>query len=307
VSFSGRILLLVVAVLVATSVAAPFVAWGLAAGFGAAHRFSFPRVYDRVLQIVAVIALVGWRRWLGIGSWPAIGLGRPAERRDLAVGLGLAIGGMVALLGAMWAAGVLSFGWRYPFAKGVQKAILGILAAGLVGAGEEMLFRGVLLHGLLSHLRRGAAVAWVTAIYAVAHFLRGGKQSGPVTLTSGFERLLTAFAPLADPAVIPGLVGFVLLGLVLAAARLGTGALYLPIGLHAGWVFVLRVGRVGMDFPRWPGWWWGGRRPPIVSGVAGWLAIAATGIAVALVLRRRGGRDATHSAISPVVGGAPLG
>jgi membrane protease YdiL (CAAX protease family) len=132
-------------------------------------------------------------------------------------------------------------------------------------------------------------VAWTTGVYAVVHFLRGEKQVGGVHLASGFERLAGALAPLADAGILPAVVGFVLLGLILAYARLRSGALYLPIGLHIGWVLAVRVGRVVMDFPR-PrdeGLFWGLRHPPVVSGVAGWAALALTFLALALVLRRR--------------------
>lgn len=282
-----RLLLLLLGVLVLASLAAPLVSWGLAAAVGTAHRFSFPRVYDRVLQIVAGVALIACRRWLGLTSWRALGLGDRTRRGDLWVGVAVAIGGMVLLLGCMYAAGALTPAWRYPLAKGLRKTLAGIVAAGLIGTGEELLFRGVLLSGLLREMRRGAAVAWVTGVYAVVHFMRGGKQVGPVTLTSGFERVASAVAPLADPVILPGLVGFVLLGLVLAYARLRSGALYLPIGLHIGWVLIARVGRVVADFPRQPGLLWGERRPPIVSGVAGWLAIGVTAAVVAVLLRAR--------------------
>jgi membrane protease YdiL (CAAX protease family) len=289
VSFVRRLLVLLVAVLAVSSVAAPFVAWGLAAVAGDPHRFSFPRVYDRVLEILAILGFVTCRRWLGLTSLKALGLGVPERRRELWLGIAIALGGMLVLVGVMYGCGALRFFWRYPFEKGVQKALAGAVGAVLVGAAEEVLFRGILLGGLMREMGRGPAVAWTTGVYAVVHFLRGGRQIGEVTMLSGFERVASAFAPLADPGVVPGLVGFVVLGLVLAHARLRSGALYLPIGLHSGWVFVVRVGRVAMDLPRRrrQGLLWGLPRPPIVSGVAGWVALAATGLVVHLVLRSR--------------------
>jgi hypothetical protein len=283
--FAGRLLALLAAVLGAATLAAPAVWWALDAVTSGAHRFSFPRVYDRVLEATAALALIRARRWLGFSTWAALGLGTPPRRRDLWIGFAVALGGMLALVGAMHWAGALRFFWRYPLGKGIRKALLGTLAAILVGTGEEMLFRGILLGGLMGHLGRGTAVAWTTTVYAVVHFLRGDKQAGSVGPLSGFERLASAFVPLADPAILPGLLGFVLLGLVLAFARVRSGALYLSIGLHVGWVFTLRAGRVIMDFPLESGLLWGERRPPVVSGVAGWTAIGMTFLALAWVLR----------------------
>jgi hypothetical protein len=284
-SFALRLVLFIGGALLLTSLTAPFVSWGLAAV--STHRFSFPRVYDRVLQIVAAVGVVPCRRWLGVGSWSTLGLGQRERRGDAWVGLALALGGMAILLGWMYWADALRLAWRYPLGKGVQKALLGTVGAVLIGCGEELLFRGILLGGLMGQMRRGPAVAWTTAVYAVVHFLRGGKQVGEVTLASGFERLASAFAPLASTEIAPGLVGFVLLGLVLAYARLASGSLYLPIGLHVGWVFTLRVGRLAVDYPVEPGLLWGLRRPALVSGLAGWLALGATGCVLAWVLARR--------------------
>ena len=79
-SFARRLCLLLAVLLVLSSLLAPFVAWGLGAAFGDAHRFSFPRVFDRVLQVLAVGAFIGGRRWLERL------LVTPAGRADLLVG-----------------------------------------------------------------------------------------------------------------------------------------------------------------------------------------------------------------------------
>ena len=86
------------------------------------------------------------------------------------------------------------------------------------------------------------------------------------------------------------LVGFIVLGLLLAYARLLSGGLYLSIGLHIGFVFALRVGRIVMEVPRHPGLLWGQKRPPLVSGVAGWAALLVCFGLVWLVRRKRSGR-----------------
>jgi len=254
---------------------------------GNAYKFTFPRVYDRILQILAVVAFIVGRRWLGLTSWEALGLGQAERRRDFWLGLAIALGSMVVLIGLMYAFDALRFFWRYPLEKSVRKVIAGTVGAVLIGTGEELLFRGVLLGGLMREMRGRYAIAWTTGIYAIVHFFRGGRQVGGVTLLSGFERLASAFAPLADPGILPALVGLIILGLILAYARLRSGGLYLPIGLHTGWVFTIRVGRLVMDIPRRPGLLWGQRRPPIVSGVVGWTALVGSFAVVCWALRDR--------------------
>jgi membrane protease YdiL (CAAX protease family) len=279
--------LLLAIILVCTTVLSPFVWWGLTAIIGDAYKFTFPRLYDRILQILAVAAFIVGRRWLGLTSWQALGLGKAERRRDFWLGLAIALGSMAVLLGLMYGFDALRFFWRYPFEKGVRKVMAGALGAVLIGTGEELLFRGILLGGLMREVRRGYAIAWTTGVYAIVHFFRGGRQAGEVTLLSGFERLASAFAPLADPVILPALVGLVILGLILAYARLRSGGLYLPIGLHTGWVFTIRVGRVFMEIPRRPGLLWGQRRPPIVSGAVGWTALVGSFAVLYWALRNR--------------------
>ena len=65
-----------------------------------------------------------------------------------------------------------------------------------------------------------------------------------------------------------------------------TGNLYLSIGLHAGWVFGLKVIRVFGDFSREDlGWIFGSTDPKIVSGVATWIGVLLVAVAVRQLTR----------------------
>jgi membrane protease YdiL (CAAX protease family) len=83
---------------------------------------------------------------------------------------------------------------------------------------------------------------------------------------------------LADVHVLPTLFGLALLGLVLAMARLRTGSLWVPIGIHATWVAAFRVGRLFFEIRSTPEWLMGPEWPPPVGGVAGWVAVAIAGV-----------------------------
>jgi membrane protease YdiL (CAAX protease family) len=59
-----------------------------------------------------------------------------------------------------------------------------------------------------------------------------------VNWTSGFISLTHSFDQFAEPMlVLAGFATLFLIGVVLACARLRTRSLWLPIGLHGGWVF----------------------------------------------------------------------
>jgi len=270
---------LVLFLLVVTAVASPWIAMA-ANGLGFAFKFS--RVYNRVFEILLVLAiLLAWRR-LDLGYAKQIGLRHPRWARDLGRGLVIGVLGVLAGVVACWLGGAMVPELRYAAAKTVGKAVAGLLGAVLVGVGEEALFRGVLLRRFTADLGRPAGVILSTAIYAVVHALRPGGSRAAYPW-AGVDRTLALFEPLARPGVVPGVLGLFGLGLILVLVRQRTGSLWSSIGIHAAWVAVFRVGRLFLDIRATPVWLIGPGWPPLVGGVGGAIALAAT-LALVLVL-----------------------
>lgn len=285
---SLRLLLAALGLLAATAVLSPWVAWATQAlGFD----FKFSRVWNRVLQILLVFAvLFGWRR-LDLGNATQIGLAWPRWRRDLGLGLAVGLAGVgVALWVAYLGDGVRPMLRFEDPLKTVRKALAGLSGAMIIAVGEEALFRGVLLRRLMLDLGRGGGIAVTTGIYAVVHALRPG-GSREVYAWAGVDRIVTLFAPLGDPAVLPSVVGLAALGALLAWATLRTGSLWTAIGIHAAFVAVFRVGRLFVHIRRKPAWLMGPGWPPLIGGVAGLLAVALTAALLCWALRRRALRD----------------
>jgi membrane protease YdiL (CAAX protease family) len=272
---------LVVVLLGATAVASPWAAWAVEALVG--RPFTFGRVYNRVFEVLLVVGLaLAWRR-LDLGGPADIGFRRAGWARDLGRGAAAGFTGLAVGLAACALAGALTAELRYAPAKTVRKALLGAGAATAIGIGEEALFRGVLLRRLGRDAGTGAGVALTTLLYAGVHAIgKGGKQE--TSVGAGMERTRALFAPLADGKALPEMLGLALLGLLLAVARLRSGSLWVPIGVHAAWVAVFRVGRLFFVVAPEPAWLVGPGWPPLVGGAAGWLAVAVT---AALLLRRR--------------------
>jgi membrane protease YdiL (CAAX protease family) len=275
--FLGLILLL----LVVTAVASPWIAIGLAhLGF----PFKFSRVYNRVFEVLLVVAIVAAWRPFDLGDATEIGLRRRGWARDLGRGLLVGSAGIAVGLFACWLGGALAPRLRYDLAKTVGQAAAGLLGAVIVGIGEETLFRGVLLRRLSADAGRVSGVLLSTALYAVVHALRpGGARDAYVW--AGVDRTLALFAPLANPGVLPSIAGLFGFGLLLVFARLRSGGLWLPIGIHAAWVAVFRVGRLVLDIRHTPVWLIGPGWPPLVGGAGGWIAIGATLAALVVALR----------------------
>ncbi len=278
-----RFLGLVLLLLAITALASPWVAMGLdAVGFD----FKFSRVWNRVLQVLLVLAIVlGWRRF-DLGNATQIGLRAAGWAPDLRLGLAVGAGGVLAGVIACWLGGAMVPQLRYEPAKVLWMAAAGLLGAVIIGIGEEALFRGVLLRRFMVDMGRTGGVLLSTAIYAVVHALRpgGSKEVYPM---AGVDRVVALFAPLGEPGVLPSVVGLFGLGLLLAAARLRTGSLWVPIGIHAAYVAVFRVGRLLLDIKKTPAWLIGPGWPPLIGGVGGLVALIATVALLALALRRR--------------------
>ena len=274
---------LVAAVLGATALASPWVAWGVAAVVG--RPFTFARVYDRVFEVLlAVGVLASWRR-LDLGSAAGIGFRRHAWGRELGRGFAIGLAGLAVGLAAAALFGGLVPALRFPPGKTLRKALLGAGAAVAIAVGEEALFRGIVLRRIRRDAGDVLAVAATALVYAAVHVIRARSFAAPVHAWSGVQQTSVLFAPLASGAALPQVVGLSLLGVLLAVARLRSGALWLPIGIHAAFVAAFRVGRLFFEIRPTPGWLVGTGWPPLVGGVAGWIAV---GVAALLLARGRG-------------------
>ncbi len=80
-------------------------------------------------------------------------------------------------------------------------------------------------------------------LFAVLHFFaKASIPAAQVNWGSGFDLLLRSFAPLGHPALVfDSFLAWLLVGLILSLTRVLTGNIAVAIGLHAGWVLVLRM------------------------------------------------------------------
>ena len=245
----------------------------------------FHRFFDRAMFLAALLLLWPTVRALRIGSWRELGLrADPRAMRN-------AMFGFVVAGGWLWVLGV-GFWWTGIYAPRVKVglgAMVGFLGTALaVALVEEAFFRGA-LYGLVRRTARaGTALVFVAALFAVLHFLKPPPNAVPlaeVRWFSGFVMLPRAFWQWGDPQLVLG--GFVTLfavGLVLGYARWRTGALWLPIGLHAGWVFGLKSFNKISRHLSPPSIWVG---EDLLHGLLPVAAVLLTGFFVWLWLRRQ--------------------
>lgn len=162
-----------------------------------------------------------------------------------------------------------------------------LVTAVVVSAIEEVLFRGVLLGIFLRAMRTWSAVLSLSLLFAAVHFLEpppGHSVPDPEALDAGFVLLGQIFSRFTDP--LHMLSRFSILfavGVVLAVARIRTASLWMPFGLHAGWIIGLSVFKSATwpasGLPEWTSWLVGttlleGLIPLVMVGLTGVLVVA---------------------------------
>ncbi len=242
---AARLLVYLVATLLIGALLAPLLFWS--AQHLAAHgvfpflaHYEFERFFHRALLVAAIILLWPLLRSLKIKTWRELGLSRERPvARDLVVGFLLAA--VPLFFCALELVVTHHYQLRHHVSGGRVLAVLGPTI--FVPPIEELLFRGLILGILLRSSPRWVALFFTSALYSILHFLKPPAQSVTVvTWYSGFLSAAHSFAQFSEPLlVLGGFITLFLLGWILADARVRTQALWLPIGLHAGWIFTSGV------------------------------------------------------------------
>ena len=127
------------------------------------------------------------------------------------------------------------------FGKILEKVLVPALAASVL---EEWLFRGVLLGLWLKFTKPLTACIATSLIFAVAHFLQpsnGVMITNPTSTLAGLELLGKILFRFTSPQVfLADFFAIFTIGMMLALARIRTGALWFSIGLHAGWIIAFK-------------------------------------------------------------------
>jgi len=204
--------------------------------FPALAKYDFEAFFHRALLLGALLFL--WPLLRSVRSKTARALWlipNPVWRRDVAIGFLisalpiLCFGIVLVVLG--------NYTLRSELAWGAIATV--VLTAAVVPFIEEAFFRGLLLGVVLRDGRPWVASFLSAAVFSIVHFLKAPEQTTTsVTWTSGFVSLAHSFDQFTEPMlVLAGCTTLFLIGVILANARLRTQSLWLPIGLHAGWIF----------------------------------------------------------------------
>lgn len=212
---------------------------------------AFDRLVMRLLKLYALLGLWPLLRVLGINNREAWGYGRGKTGRRFFLGLGLGFAvGVASLALAVMPLLLLDIRVAKPGVD-LSMATVSVLAwkslftGVMVGVIEETWFRGALHSAIQRMASVGVAVVAVSLIYAAVHFVRAditippsevGWSSGAVVISNCLHRF-------RDQAVFDSLFALFAAGLLLALVRVHTGRIAECIGIHAGWVAVIKFVR----------------------------------------------------------------
>lgn len=256
-------------------------------------RAKFDRFFSRSLLISALVFLPFLSaRIRHLRSSPEFHKTRMHRHPPLDIALQIAVAAMISGV-LLWLLGMyLAHAGAYlpkanqaGFGKLLSKVFLPAVGASVV---EEWLFRGVLLGLWLRYSKPAVAVAGTSLIFAFLHFLSppaGTVIADPAHPLAGFQLLGLILMHFANPLFfVAEFASLVAIGVILAWARLKTGALWFSIGLHGGWIIAFKA--YNQLYESVPGnalhpWWIG---DSLKSGVLPLVTLALTTIACHFVL-----------------------
>jgi len=207
----------------------------------------FHRVVSRLAMLVLAASLIWVCRHLQVRSKRDLGYGLPWRRFLKLCVLWGALGMASAGVGAAFllttqlrvaASDVIPGAWA--FARIVLIAALSGISVALL---EETVFRGAMHTAIERGSGPWAAALGTAPLFAVLHFFAKVRiPADSIGWGSGFDLLQRSFAPLGSPALVAdSFLSWLTVGLILSLTRVLTGNIAVAIGLHAGWVVVLRM------------------------------------------------------------------
>jgi membrane protease YdiL (CAAX protease family) len=218
-----RLALYLIATIVLGALIAPPLFWAGQAWFPFLARFDFETFFHRALLIAAIALLWPFLRMSNVRALRDLDLA-PNHRRAADF-----IGGALLAIVPLFCCGAALLAFRFYSVRHIidVHALSKTFLAGIFAPFfEEPLFRGIILGLLLRSGWRKMSIFVTSAFFAAVHFFRSLEQA-----------IADSFLRFADPlSILPAFATLFLIGLILADARVRTRSLWLPIGLHAGWI-----------------------------------------------------------------------
>lgn len=240
-------LIYVLAILAATALTSYPVFLGLE--FLGLRDMPFDEMVLRLLKVYGLLGLWPLLSSLHMNTRAGWGYGPGADRRGFLGGLALGAGIGVASM-ALLVVVLLTLEIRVPRPGMVLSAPAVVLlvaksvfAGVMVGFIEETWFRGALQSSVTLVSNSVFAIVLLSFVYGAIHFVSSDIRipGDEVGWLSGTAVLLTSLHGFRDPAFFDSLFALVAGGILLGLVRLHTGRIAECIGIHAGWVMLVKI------------------------------------------------------------------
>ncbi|GJQ59733.1 MAG: CPBP family intramembrane metalloprotease [Candidatus Scalindua sp. AMX11] len=236
--------------------------------------YDFGKVMRRILMLSALLVFLVFAKSLKMGDLMLAGIKlETGWYRQFFFGVALAVGSLLIFyaLALLFGASMVHLD-SYSTMTIFPKVITYLLIGCLIGLIEEVFFRGVILKVFMEDMSFPLAICVSSLIYSLLHFFQADYPVSPgLQVFVGVKTITAFFKPLFFQFMenLPAMIGMFLIGVVLSYAFIKTKSLYLSIGLHSGWVFMMKTDGIFLVRNRERLVWFFGDSQ-LVTGILAW-------------------------------------
>lgn len=263
--------------------------------------YDFGKVVRRIVLVMAILIIYLYRKPLMINSLATVGI-RHTQRwlEHLQMGFFLSTGIFVLYTAFLFVNGTKTLQIDVKsIGDLISHLFKFLLLAFIVSLIEEVFFRGFIFQSFLRDMRVVPAICASSLFYSLLHFFKvkipvdPGFQPfiGFVVTYKSFANIFVKFTH-----IVPEMTGLFLVGVVLSYACMRTNSLYFSIGLHAGWIFIIKANSLFFEQARTATQWLFGD-DNTVSGMLGWILLIATLFLVRLVIKASPGETTSFNKV----------
>ncbi len=212
---------------------------------GSVFDAPFHRVTSRIVLIMVSLLLYPAYKLSGMNGRDDWGLVKSSNRRQL-IGMGLGLGVVSMLIIYLLGLALGAFAWdtRGKTAEYLARKIIQVVLGGLfIGFFEEILFRGFIQTTLRKSIGVLGSILLGSFFFSIVHFMRPVNPDTVNQWYSGFLLFKSLFARAGD-AFLQEACTLFCMGVVLAVLSHWMKSVYVAIGLHAGWVWIMMLFRL---------------------------------------------------------------
>jgi CAAX protease family protein len=206
--------------------------------------FALSRVMSRSFMGFTIILLLVYRKRLKSDVGQSLNYTSHPWVKQILWGFLIGFGSLLLLSVVFWILGATEPEIRFSLAKHGGKLLKYLGVAFAVAFGEEIFFRGIVLQSFRADLKAFFALILMAVLFSFVHFLKpeDSVEMGRLDYLAGFKALPRFLDWMGSfESFIMVAIGLFLMGIAMGVAYLSTQSLFLPIGIHAGWIFFNKI------------------------------------------------------------------